>query len=173
MERIFLNTKLPSVTVIPVENGAGWTTTNLRNQIISKFCARKSFPEKVIIWFDREKNCDCSITIGEYIKHGFFEVGYPKERVHYIIPDMMSENIILSDEVLMREILGDNSYTYPGDGCNGKSRLKILLESIGEDYKETTVGVKLLGKVRLARCTKENVAVHNFLSEFDLPCYLI
>lgn len=173
MERAFLNLKFPRFTVIPVDNGDSWTTERMCEQIVSKYQARKTLPDALIIWFDREKNVDTPLQIETALRAAFSAIGFPLDRLHCLIPDRMSENIILSDETLMQAEVQDPSYLYQGDGIHGKGALKAIFKTAGVEFKETTHGTRLLSKVRLSRCAVKNKSVHSFLSTFKTPCWII
>jgi hypothetical protein len=170
MERVFINSNYPKYTVIPVENGNSWTTSRLCDQIISKYKAKKIYPEAVIVWFDREENAHSSQEIAQSVRSSFEDVGYPSTKVHCLISDRMVENLILSDEVMMKEYLQDESYEYCGDGTHGKSKLKEIFKNLGREYKITTDGPKLLSKMRLSRSALKSHFASDFVTLFDYEC---
>lgn len=171
MERAFVNINFPKIDVIPVFNGNTWTTYRLCEQIITKFRAKNTYPAQVVVWIDREENPDDSGVIAQSVRNAFADAGYPAAKVHCLIPDRMSENIILADEDVIREEIGDQLYTYGFEGQNGKHHLKTLLSAVDKPYKETTHGPKLLKKIRLSRARTNSPSVDLFLSTFPLNCW--
>jgi hypothetical protein len=173
MERIFINNNFRQVVVVGVDNGNSWTTEALCRQIITKYLAKKVFPAAIVVWFDREENADDIAVIAGAVRSAFEEAGYPGSKVHCLIPNRMSENIILADETIIKEEIEDEGYSYEFEGQNGKSKIKSLWKSVGRSYKETTDGVRLLKRIRLGRLIEGSPAVAQFLETFKSDCWWV
>lgn len=171
MERIFINNNFHYVTVVNVANGIGWSTVALAKQIKSLFRARNFNGDAILVWVDREKRMEGVTEISDLIRAALLEAGAGADKVHIMVADRMSENIILSDEALMRSELSDPEYTYTFEGQNGKHYLTALLKSSGKHYKETSVGVALLKKVRLGSCATTSPTTAALLSTLNLECW--
>jgi len=85
----------------------------------------------------------------------------------------MSENIILADESLIKTQLDDPYYTYLFEGQNGKHRIRELFRQKGLFYKETSMGVQLLKKLRLSNAALTSQSVQAFLTTFESSCWWI
>lgn len=171
MERLFINNNFHYVTVVPVSNGVGWTTAAMAQQITAFYKARNFNGDGVIVWIDREKREESSQEIYDIIKTSLVSAGAADNRVHVLIADRMSENIILADENLIRQEIGDDHYVYDCEGTHGKHRLSELLKASGKQYKETSTGVSLLKKVRLVNSAEKSDSVARLTATLDLPCW--
>jgi hypothetical protein len=170
MERIFIESNFPNVDIVPVSNGNSWTTDAISKQIISKFRAKRSFPQHIIVWIDRESNNDSPSDMCNKFRSAFTAEGYPGNQVHCLIPDKMCENIILSHEKTMKELTKNTGYTYQYEGRNGKNIIKEIYKLSNISYKETTHGPRLLKKIKLSECNNDCLGVGIFLQTFPLQC---
>jgi len=173
MERFFVNNNFLHIDLITVDNGNSWSTLTLCEQIISKYKAKNVLPNDIVIWFDREENPDSIFDIANCLRAAFLSLGFSSANVHCLIPDRMSENIILADEELIQKLFNMPSYNYSAESKNGKACLKDFFKNIGGSYRETTDGVKLLKKVRLSRARPKSPSVDQFLSTFQMNCWWI
>lgn len=173
MEQLFLNNNFRHIEVIPVSNGVSWSMKALAQQIITFFKSRDSNADAFIVWIDREKRQESSQMISEHIRSELISAGADKDKVHILVCDTMTENIILADEQYVRSIFGIKNYKYCYEGSGGKRHLKNLFLSLGENYRETRHGVSALKAIRLARCAKTSPAVSSFLATFGFSCWWI
>lgn len=173
MERIFLNNNFSYVEVIPLSNGDSWGTERMCEQVARLYRMKQVFPDHIVVWFDREKNPDGSQQISESVRKSLADEGFPEQNVHCLIPDRMTENLILADELLIRSEIGEPSYVYCNEGENGKAILKNLLYKIKRNYRETIDGPSLLKKLRLKNAKQNSIGASIFLSTFQYDCWWI
>lgn len=171
MERLFFNNNFHYITVVPVSNGISWTTDALAKQISTFYRARNFHGDAILVWVDREKRQESAQVIYNVIHDELVNSGANPNAIHIMVADRMSENVILSDEFLMRDELSDEQYAYSYEGAHGKPRLSELLSKSGITYKETSIGVQLLKRVRLAECTQTSPAVARLMATLQIPCW--
>lgn len=171
MERNFLNNNFHYVHVVSVSNGTGWTTDALADQIVTLYRALDFRGDAVVVWVDRERRSESASHIHGVITTALITAGASRTSTHVLVSDRMIENIILSDEALMKTTIINPNYTYSMEGSGGKHVLKSLLKTAGIEYKETTVGASLLKKVRLHRCAVSSPAVARFMVNMNMPCW--
>lgn len=171
MERLFINNNFPYISVITVSNGVSWTTDALAKQVSTLYRARNFNGDAVLVWIDREKRLETAEEIDIVLRRSLISAGAPESSIHILVADNMSENIILSDEAVIREITGQVEYTYSYESQGGKHKLKEFLKVSGIQYRETTVGVHLLKRIRLGNCALNSPAVARFLATMNLPCW--
>jgi hypothetical protein len=170
MERLFINQNFKYIEVIPVDNGITWTVSALCRQIVTFYKAR-NFGGDVLVWVDREGRVESAADIYAAVRAALVAAGSDPERTHAIVCDRMTENIILSDEAVIAEETADPTYSYTYEGVNGKNLLKGHYRSVGEAYKETDHGVRLLKRIRLRRCEPMSPAVQRFFSTYEQDCW--
>jgi hypothetical protein len=171
MERLFVNTNFPYVEVVSIDNGSGWTHDRLCDQISTKFYAKNTAPDLIVVWLDREKQ---DVDLGlfrEGIIKALCERGANPDTIAVYIPDRMTENVILSDEVVIRAEFDNPDFVYAHAGKNGKSALSEMYKQTGVNYKETQHGVRLLKKVRLTRASNHCERLKLFIEELSTPCW--
>lgn len=171
MEQVFLNNNFHYVQVVQVSNGVGWSVRALCQQIVTFYIARNTLADAVVVWVDRERRSETAEFIEAAIREALIGAGAPPDRLHILVCDMMTENIILSDEEYIRTKFGIENYLYSFEGTGGKSRLKALFKETGTSYRETTHGVAALKAVRLNNCQGRSPSVDRFLLTFQLPCW--
>jgi len=171
MERMFINLNFHYVTVIPVANGRSWSASAMGRQISSFYKAKNFNADTILVWIDRESRQETPADLRDQIREDLTTAGAPAERIHILVADKMSENIILADECLMRTELNDPGYVYEDEGKNGKHVLSSAFKERGIDYKETKSGVALLKKCRLAESAKKSPSVAALLETLTLPCW--
>ncbi|URK19052.1 hypothetical protein M9H61_06005 [Thalassospira sp. GO-4] len=173
MERMFIADNFRYVDTITLMNGVSWSEEAMSEQILTKFIAKDANPDLIWIWLDREDPSRSVVKIKSLITKKMSMHGFDRKKIKFLIPDQMTENLILSDEELMRSILKDPSYTYTLEGKNGKSHIKRLHKSLGINYKETYHGVNLLKKLRIANCAKASSSANDFYSSTNIKCWWI
>ncbi|WP_442580198.1 hypothetical protein ACSBOB_32895 [Mesorhizobium sp. ASY16-5R] len=171
MERMFLNNNFKYVTVIPVSNGVSWTLAAMAKQILTLYRAKNAYPDHIIIWIDREGRKEAAEEISSFLRDRLVEAGADANKIHTLVPDLMTENLILSDEALMREYLANPDYAYNFEGAHGKSILKALINMAGKNYGETSTGVDLLKKIRISDSVLVSAAASRFLKTFQMECW--
>ena len=153
------------VHVIPVSNGSSWTLKNICADIVSKYRVARANPDFVVVWMDREKQACGSAGVEHAIRAALIKEGVDSGKVHICIPDRMTENIILADEAVIRQELGNPAYSYSSEGMNGKSVIRSLFKATNRNYKETFDGVQLLKKMRLVRCAQTSASADRFYQQ--------
>jgi len=172
MERQFVNANFKYVHVIPVSNGISWTREAMCKQICSSYKAI-DVNEDVVVWIDLEGRACLAAQLRQDIIDALCDAGADKDKVHVLVTDRMSENIMLADEHMMRSFLNDPDYEYKFEGSNGKSVMKRVFQAKGLTYKETLHGISLLKKLRLARSAEKSASVQLFLSTMSYDCWWI
>lgn len=173
MEQLFLNNNFHYVEVIPVSNGVSWTMAALAQQIVTFFKARDSNADAFVVWVYREKRQESSQVISDYIRSSLINAGAEKDKIHILVCDIMTENIILADEQYIISKFNLDNYKYCHEGVGGKRYLKEMFLECGEHYRETRHGVSALKAIRLDRCAKASPAVSSFLATFGFSCWWI
>ena len=171
MERMFINNNFHYVELITVMNGDSWSEEAMSEQILTKFITKDANPDLIWIWLDREDQNRCVKTLKGLICKKLASLGVTKDKIKFLIPDKMTENLILADEEAMKEAFENEEYRYEMEGENGKSILKQLHKRNGVNYKETFHGLQLLKKIRIANCAKTSPSAKGFFDETDLPCW--
>lgn len=171
MEQLFLNNNFNYVEVIPVSNGTTWTVNALGVQILTFFKARDANADHFVVWVDRERRSETSQEISTYLKELLVDAGAEPGRVHVMVSDVMTENIILADEVFIRTRFGNEAYNYEAEGRGGKHILKKMFMTGGSSYRETVHGVAALKAIRLNRAAQTSASVARFLENLSIPCW--
>jgi hypothetical protein len=172
MERIFINNNFHYIKVVTVSNGSGWAVPALCKQIGSKYAINNSNPDLVVVWLDKEKKV-CSLDeFGAAIRAELIERGADPNKLAICIPNRMTENIILADEIIIRKEL-NMEYTYIYEGTNGKRVLSELFGKAEKTYRETTDGVRLLKKLRLERAARKSPSASYFIRQLSVPCWWV
>ena len=167
MEKMFINQYLKYVQLISISNGISWTIDALGNDISRKFSVQKRNLDFVIIWVDRGSRIEEALFIADKLTQRMVDCGLKAEQVICIIPDRMTENIFLSDEILMRELLNDPIYAFSDVSCNGKAMIKQIYRNSGVHYKETYHGVLLLKKLRFKNVVDRVVGAKQISERFS------
>lgn len=173
MEKFFLNTNFHYVDVVPVTNGKSITSTRLANNISSLFRAKNPNADLIIVWVDGEGRPEPVSEIRSQIVQAMIESGASPDRLLVGVPDEMTENWMLSDEVMIREHFNLPDYKYAHEGQNGKHAIKMMHKDRNENYKETGHGVKLLKKMRLTRSAIVSESAKAFCADFDIDCWWV
>ena len=171
MEQLFLNNNFHYVEVISVSNGVQWSVEALCRQIVTFFKARDPNSDALVVWIDRERRVETAQYIRSKVTEALVQAGAPEERIHVLICDLMTENMILADEDFIRETFDLPDYAYMHEGAGGKRHLKELYATKNINYRETKHGVAALKGIRLSRCATASASVSSFLSTFQLPCW--
>lgn len=172
MERQFINSNMKYVRVVPVQNGITWTLERMCLQITTAFKALDMHCA-VAVWIDREGRAEDASHIAEYLRNALLNSGAPPNRIHILINDRMSENLILADEQIIKSEFNDQGYAYDMEGLSGKHYLESKYLENGIKYKKMDHGVGLLNKVRLSRAGQKSPSVAHFLSTFDQECWWV
>lgn len=170
MERQFVNLNFRYIRVVPVMNGITWTVDRLCSQIVTAYKAL-DLDSEVIVWLDREGRSETSEFMYVRIRESLIEAGADPDRLHILVADRMSENVILSDEEVMKAELDTSEYSYSYEGANGKHVMRSLYNSNGKPYSETREGVKLMKKIRLTRCAVTSPSVARFMGTLNRECW--
>lgn len=171
MERLFINNNFHYVDVVPVSNGKTISAEQLALNIASLYRAKSTLPDYIVVWVDGEGRLMPCADIRALIWHSMLEAGAPADRLRVGVADKMSENWILADQQMIQEEFGDPSYTYAGDGINGKHALKQLCAAANITYKETKIGSSLLKKMRLERSAQNSPSAHDFALTVNTGCW--
>ena len=170
MERHFVESNFRYVRIVPVHNGITWTIDRICQKIVSEYKAF-NVKTKVIVWLDREgRNCTAQ-EFRQIISQALENSGAETDGIHVMVNDIMSENIILADEMVIRNEFGNDEYSYRYEGHNGKHIIKEFYKSQGIKYREMSHGVRLLKKIRLSRSASTSNSVRAFLDEFGADCW--
>ncbi len=174
MEKMFINNNFSYVHVTPVSNGSGWSPNRIAEFIGSSYRIKNLNPDLIIVWIDKE-NHDCnSDEFCNKIFDALVSKGADSEKIRICLADMMTENIILADEKLIREEFLDSTYIYDSEGKNGKRILSSLYATKGINYKETREGTALMKKVNLHRAAIKSPAAARFINDFPIAnCWWI
>lgn len=174
MERIFINNNFSYATLIPLENGEGWSLDALCDQIASKYFIRNYDADKIVVWIDREKQNHSAEDMRGKIVDALVNRGADPAKIAILLADRMSENVILADEQVIKEEFGLEDYAYSHEGENGKHILKQMFNRAKEtSYKETYHGSQLLKKIRLSRCAGTSPSVASFVQSLNLNCWWV
>ena len=173
MEQLFFQKNFHYVEIIPVSNGVKWSVPQMCEQIATFYEARNFFGDRIIVWIDREGRIETVDDIRSAIHARLVSVGAPPDQLAIMICDRMTENVILADEIAVREVVPAPDYVYKGDGCGGKYELKSLYKEVGINYKEMNHGVAFLKKIRLERAAERSPPVRDFLDSLSLGCWWI
>jgi len=174
MEKLFVNNNFRYVELVPISNGKSWTIDAIANQITSKYVTKNYNPDIIIVWLDREDESRPADSMKIKIREALGACGVELNIIHILIPNRMSENIILSDNEVMREVFNDPNYYYKYEGENGKGILKDMYRNKNCSYKETAQGAMLLKKIRINRCALNSKSVKDFYDNFPLKnCWWI
>ena len=170
MERQFVEANFKYVRIVPVHNGITWTIDRLCQKIVSEYKAF-NVRTRVIIWLDREGR-DCTADqFRQHISDYFLNSGAETDGIHVMVNDIMSENVILADEAVMKREFNIDDYCYQFEGSNGKHVMKEMYKAQGVKYREMSHGVSLLKKIRLARSAQNSASVASFLNGFAGECW--
>lgn len=172
MERQFINNNMKYVHVVPINNGITWTVDRLCSQIATAYRALNMQCE-IFVWIDREGRQQSSYEIFSAVRDTLLSCGANPDSIHIMIYDRMTENLILADEVLIKEEFNDPDYTYQHEGRSGKTILKEMYNQLGVAYKEMDHGVHLLKKVRVSRSAENSPSASRFLQTFDKDCWWV
>jgi hypothetical protein len=171
MEKMFVNANFHYVHVITINNGSGWTLEAMCRQIESKFSVLDYKPDHIIVWIDKERQSCSSSDYKDKIVASLVSAGAEEEKISVCIPNQMTENIILADELLIRAEFSIPEYAYDFEGKNGKAILKSIYKSLNQKYLETFHGVRLLKKMRLDRAARSSKSAFDFRSCFNFDCW--
>lgn len=171
MERLFINNNFPYVHVVTVSNGISWSILSLSEHIENLYKALNMSPDLLVVWLDREKRSETCEEFRDTLTSRLTSLGIDRDRICILIPDRMTENIILADELLIREHFDLIDYVYSFEGANGKSILKGIHSAAGVSYRETYHGVVMLKKVRLRRSAGCSASVRAFLDSMNVDCW--
>lgn len=171
MERLFVNSNFGYVHVVKLDNGESWTIESLCRQIQTNYRVISYLPDYIIIWFDKENLPQSVEEISLSVTEALTNVGVDEKILAICIPNKMTENIILADEMVIRSEFGYSEYTYPGDGINGKNVIKEFYKRQGKKYRETFHGPVLLKKVRLSRSALKSHPVSRFIEKLPIDCW--
>lgn len=170
MERLFLNNNFEYVHVVSIENGCGWSIDRMCENIITLYNSLNSNPDVIVVWYDRERRTESCEAIVKLIYDLLDKGGLPSERLRIGIPDIMTENWILSDEVLIHDTFGYADYKYEHEGRSGSVELnRLFRDAKGRKYKKTKDGSFLLKKMRLKRCVSKSAS--DFFTQFEFNCW--
>lgn len=170
MERLFINQNFHYVEVIPISNGFSWTVTRLCEQIETKYRARNGHPDIVAVWADREGRNETSEEMRECIIRMFEDMGLSRNQLRIGIPDICTENWLLSDVNLIEAELGVEDYIYSAEGLSGSHRLNELYRMfLKKKYRKTVDGPRLLKA--LQRSAVQSASATAFFDSFVEPCW--
>ena len=167
MERIFVNNNFHYVDLVPVANGSSWTPEALAREIASKFRTKKANADIIVVWIDLEKQACGSDGLADMIESALVDAGAERSKICICIPDKMSENIILADELVIRQEFDAKEYAYKFEGQNGKSILKMMYAGRQITYRETSHGVALLKRFRLESAAYRSESARLFFSKLS------
>ena len=171
MEKVFVNTNFKHVHLIPVSNGRSWTIERIAERIASNYHTVNLNPDLIIVWIDLEVLSRDVDKFKEVILDQLSKRGADLNKIHFLIPNRMTENMILADELIIRETFDDASYCYQHEGKGGKSILSQLYKNNGETYKPTNQGIKLLSRIRIERSAMTSPSVNDFFQNIAIPCW--
>jgi len=173
MERKFFFQNFPYVHVVTLSNGKSWSLDALCAQIGTKYAVLSRRADRVVVWLDREKHPWQPSEVTKRIKYELQSKGVAPHTVCVCIPDRMTENVILADEELIRKEFSLESYSYPGDGTDGKKILHDIHKQADKSYSEIIQGSVLLKKVRLVKAAVNSSSLSQFIDDLNLPCWWI
>ena len=169
MEKQFLNLNFDYLRVIPIQNGIQWTCNQLCNQIVNAYLAL-NYHGDVFVWLDRERRTETAAFIRSEIRASLIASGADPDRLYILVSDRMVENMILADEVAIRQEFNDPTYVYNYEGSGGKHILKTMYRAQDVNYKEMVQGAKLLKKIRVSNSAANSPSVAAFYDECGLNC---
>ena len=126
-----------------------------------------------VVWLDKEEETRSSTEVCDKIRTALAARGANPQKIHICVPDLMTENVILADEVAIKDALNLDSYSYSFEGKNGKAELKRLFSASKKSYSETFDGVVLLKKIRLSRAATKSPSAAQVISAFPMDCWWI
>lgn len=171
MERFFINTNFDYVDVVPVTNGKHIPSKTLAKNIASLYRSKDPNSDYIVIWVDREGRPDTSEQIRQHIHEEMIISGANPDILIIGVPDMMTENWILSDEKVIRDVTNNENYTYSYESKNGKHILSEIYKSLGKNYKEMKDGVLLLKRLRLPRASENSASAKSFFDSISINCW--
>ena len=171
MERMFININMPYIRVVPISNGSSYTASTMCDQIEAKYALTQESFDLIIIWMDKERHPWCDQNFCTNLISRLVSRGADAQKIKICIPNRMTENFILADEVLMKKEIGLVDYKYVAEAKNGKKMLSDFLKGKGVSYQETIHGIKLMKQMRLAHSAQVSPSASSFLSSLNLPCW--
>lgn len=171
MERTFLNLNFKYVDVVTMQNGRDWTVDAMCNQLKSKHRIKNGNADLFVVWIDREKQEYDPFEYESRLRNTLMDEGVDEAKIAIFMPNRMTENMILADEVLIRSQFSNPAYQYDFEGRNGKHALKMLFERDGVSYKETYHGVDMLKKCRVGRAAVASESVNRFHALLPDDCW--
>lgn len=172
MERQFINANFKYIRVVSVSNGITWTVERLCEQITTSYKAF-DYNGETFVWVDREGREATAGEIRADIQQSLLNAGADPDRLHVLVNDRTSENVILADEDAIRDEFDKPDFIYTYEGQNGKRYVKDLYRESGDVYKEMVQGVRLLKKIRLSKSALNSPCVNDFVSSVNTDCWWI